>query len=84
MVLGVPRFAVPTLLFQFPEMDAGGFFEVVAGVEDFGAIPEEDVVGDFAVADGVEEEESAFSGDTIRIGLFIAWSRHFGRTERER
>ena len=24
-------------------MDAGGFFEVVAGVEDFGAVPEGDV-----------------------------------------
>ena len=53
-------------LFQFPKMDAGGFFEVVAGVEDFGAVPEGDVAGDFAVADGVEEEESAFAGD---VGL---------------
>ena len=44
-------------------MDAGGFFEVVAGVEDFGAVPEGDVAGDFAVADGVKEEESALAGD---------------------
>jgi len=51
------------LLFEFPEMDAGGFFEVVAGVEDFVAVPEGDVAGDFAVADGVEEEHSAFAGD---------------------
>ena len=50
-------------LFKFPEKDSGGFFEVVAGVEDFGAVPEGDVAGDFAVADGVEEEEAAFSGD---------------------
>ena len=53
-------------LFKFPEMDAGGFFEVVAGVEDFGAVPEGDVAGDFAVADGVEEDESALGGD---VGL---------------
>src|SRR5687768_10663282 len=54
--------------FQFPEIDSRGFGEVVAGVEDFGAVPEGDVAGDFAVADGVEEEESAFAGD---FGLFL-------------
>ena len=44
-------------------MDAGGFCEVVSGVDYFVAIPEGDVAGDFAVGDGIEEEESAFSGD---------------------
>ena len=49
-------------------MDASGFFEVVAGVNYFGAVPKGDVAGDFAVADGVEEKESAFAGD---VGLLI-------------